>query len=108
MAFHFRVSECQSCNGARVHVGAEKVSGEEKIGRSAVIQQEYAYWWPVNTWHVVNAPAPNTKHALKKLVARFNAHGTLQDRRKKRKAGREGADTVCTQANIDMVSEGSC
>ena len=74
----------------------------------AVIQQEYAYWWPVNTWHVVNAPAPNTKHALKKLVARFNAHGTLQDRRKKRKAGREGADTVCTQANIDMVSEGSC
>ena len=72
----------------------------------AVIQQEYAYWWPVNTWHVVNAPAPNTKHALKKLVARFNAHGTLQDRRKKRKAGREGADTVCTQANIDMVSEG--
>lgn len=44
----------------------------------AVIQQEYAYWWPANTWHVVNAPAPNTKHALKKLVARYNAHGTLQ------------------------------
>ena len=74
----------------------------------AVIQQEYAYWWPVNTWHVVNAPAPNTKHALKKLVARFNAHRTLQDGRKKRKSCREGADTVCTQANVNMVSEGSC
>jgi len=24
----------------------------------AVIQQEYAYWWPPNTWHIVNAPAP--------------------------------------------------
>ena len=28
----------------------------------AVIQQEYAYWWPVNTWHVISAPAPNTTY----------------------------------------------
>ena len=69
-----------------------------------VIRQEYAYWWPVNTWHIVNAPAPNTKHALKKLVARFKAHGTLQDRRRRRKAGREGHDTDCTPANVDLVS----
>ena len=32
----------------------------------AVIQQEYviAYWWTVNNWHLVNAPAPNTKHFI--------------------------------------------
>ena len=27
----------------------------------AVIQQEYACWWPPNTWHNVNAPAPTSK-----------------------------------------------
>ena len=29
----------------------------------------------VNTRHLVNAPAPNTKHALLKLVHRFSTHG---------------------------------
>ena len=34
----------------------------------AVIQQEYAYWWPPNTWHIVNAQAPTSKCTLKRLV----------------------------------------
>ena len=71
----------------------------------AVIQQDYAYWWPPHTWHITNAPAPASKSTLKRLARRWNAHGTLQDRRKKRKAGREGAETVCTPANVNMVSD---
>ena len=53
----------------------------------AVIQQEYAYWWPPNTWHIVNALAPTSKYTLRRLVTKWNAHGTLQDQRKKRRAG---------------------
>ena len=37
----------------------------------AVIQQEYAYWWPPNTWHIVNAPAPTSKFTLRR---RFGGH----------------------------------
>ena len=79
--FVFRVQQtamvCEHTMEQQLFLVQRKLAG----ATLAVIQQEYAYWWPVNTWHVVNAPAPNTKHALKKLVARFNAHGTLQDRR---------------------------
>ena len=71
----------------------------------AVIQQDYAYWWPPHTWHITSAPAPNSTSTLRRLARRWNAHGTLQDRRKKREAGREGAVTVCTPANVDMVSD---
>lgn len=69
----------------------------------AVIQQEYDYWWPRNTWHIVNAPAPSSKYTLRRLVSKWNLDGTCQDRRKKRKAGREGVETVCTPANVNMV-----
>ena len=33
----------------------------------AVIQQDYAYWWPPHTWHITNAPAPASKSTLKRL-----------------------------------------
>ena len=31
----------------------------------AVIQQEYAYWWPSNTWYITNAPAPTSRFLRK-------------------------------------------
>ena len=37
-------------------------------------------------------------------MKKFEDHGTCQDRRKPRKAGREGVVTVLTQQNIDDVS----
>ena len=62
------------------------------------------HFWPRNTWHVLNAPAPNSKKNLRRLVRDFRRTGTCQDRRKKRQAGREGIVSVLTQQNIDDVS----
>ena len=43
----------------------------------AVIQQEYAYWWPPNTWHIVNALAPTSKYTLRRLVTKWNNHQAM-------------------------------
>ena len=60
--------------------------------------------WPPNTWNVNNAPPPNSKRSLYRLKAKFRAHGTLQDRRKKRASAREGQEERATPAKVAEVS----
>ena len=56
------------------------------------------------TWGVINAPPPASKKTLRDLVKNFKLHKTCQDRRKKRKAGRDGVVAILTQQNVDDVS----
>ncbi len=69
------------------------------------MQADYAHFWPMNTWYVTSAPPPASKKTLRDLVKNFKQHQTCQDRRKKRKAGREGVVSILTQQNIDDVSQ---
>ena len=68
------------------------------------LQADYTHFWPMNTWYVINAPPPASKKSLRDPVKNFRDHGTCQDRRRKRKAEREGIMSVLTQQNIDDVS----
>ena len=69
------------------------------------IRREYEARWPKNTWHIINAPPHTSKYTLRLLVCKFLEHGTVQDRRKKRPSGREGATTVATEDAVDEVSK---
>ena len=57
----------------------------------------------VNTWGYTNAPAPSTKKSLRRLVTKFQEHGTVQDRRKRRPSSREGVEEVATPDTIEEV-----
>ena len=59
----------------------------------------------MNTWWVINVPPLASKKTLRDLVKNFKLHKTCQDRRKKRKAGRDGVVSILTQQNVDDVSQ---
>ena len=59
-----------------------------------IIRLEYEARWLRNIWHVLNDPPPDTKLTLRRLVVKFNVHGTVQDRKMRLPSGRDVA-TYC-------------
>ena len=51
-----------------------------------------------------NAPPPWSPRSLRRLKVKFQTHGTLQDRRKKRPSARQGQEEKATPEKVEEVS----
>ena len=69
----------------------------------------FFYWifvvrWPAHTWGQINAPPPNRRQSLNRLLKKFREKGTVQDLRKRRPSAREGVEEVTNKAKVEEVS----
>ena len=60
--------------------------------------------WPAYTWGQINAPPPNHRRSLNRILNKLRLKGTVQDLRKRRPSAREGVEEVTNNDKVEEVS----
>ena len=60
--------------------------------------------WPAYTCGQVNAPPPNHRRSLNRILNKLRLKGTVQDLRKRRPSAREGVEEVTNNDKVEEVS----
>ena len=60
--------------------------------------------WPAYTWGQINAPPPNHRRSLNRILTKLRLKGTVQDLRKRRTSVREGVEEVTNDEMVEAVT----